>query len=170
MSWQPNEDYNNFGASSNGNKLTDFERSARDAGVTDRTVLIRKPLGLVLEANSAGDVYVAEVVKGGNAESCDVKKGDIIAMCSATFGRDMWSTRGVGLDRVQRAIQVRSGTGVNLVLQSKAEQQNFLKNMFAQAAESKEVKIEQAVTKRKDLENEILAERKQAAKGWFGLF
>lgn len=39
-------------------------------------------------------------------------------MCSATFGNDMWSTRGVGLTRVLAAIRVRSGNTVKLVLES----------------------------------------------------
>ena len=30
----------------------------------DRTVTIRKPLGLILDADSKGDVFVKEVVKG----------------------------------------------------------------------------------------------------------
>ena len=76
MSWQPNTDFN--GESSG--RLTDFERSARDAGVGDRKVTIRKPLGLVLDANAQGDVYVKEVVRGGNAEAIGgVNVGDTVA-------------------------------------------------------------------------------------------
>lgn len=41
-----------------------------------------------------------------------------MTMCSATFGNDMWSTRGVGLTRVLAAIRVRSGNTVKLVLES----------------------------------------------------
>mmetsp|Transcript_19955 Transcript_19955/g.24180 ORF Transcript_19955/g.24180 Transcript_19955/m.24180 type:complete len:164 (+) Transcript_19955:29-520(+) len=123
MSWQPNEDYNTFGKRE---VLTDFERSAREAGATDRKVTIRKPLGLVLDEKPGGDVYVKEIVKGGNADAVGgIKEGDIVAMCSATFGGDMWSTRGVGLSRVVRAIEVRSGNSVSLVVQSKAEQKKF---------------------------------------------
>ena len=29
---------------------------------------LRKPLGLILDSNGQGDVYVKEIVKGGNAE------------------------------------------------------------------------------------------------------
>mmetsp|Transcript_25293 Transcript_25293/g.81806 ORF Transcript_25293/g.81806 Transcript_25293/m.81806 type:complete len:212 (+) Transcript_25293:118-753(+) len=165
-SWQPNEDYNQFGPK---NSLTDFERSAREAGATDRKVTIRKPLGLVLDENSSKDVYVKEVIKGGNADAMGaVKEGDIIAMCSATFGNDMWSTRGVGLGRVTRAIEVRSGQSVSLVVQSKREQKDFLKGLFQ--SKNKEKTIKDATEKRKVLEDEIKAERKEAAKGWFGLF
>ncbi|KAJ8600890.1 hypothetical protein CTAYLR_006982 [Chrysophaeum taylorii] len=169
QSWQPNEDYNTFGGSSG--RLTDFEREARDAGATDRKVTIRKPLGLVLEANDKGDVYVKEVVKGGNADAIGgVKKGDIISMCSATFGTAMWSTRGAGLDRVMRAIEVRAGSSVSLVVQSKSEQQNILSGLFKNQEKVREARVADAAKKRADLEAEIVAERKEAAKGWFGLF
>lgn len=41
-----------------------------------------------------------------------------MTMCSATFGDDMWSVRGVGLSRVLAAIRVRSGATVKLVFES----------------------------------------------------
>ena len=41
-----------------------------------------------------------------------------MTMCSATFGDDMWSTRGVGLTRVLAAIRVRAGPTVKLVFES----------------------------------------------------
>ena len=100
-SWQPNTNFNG----EQENRLTDFERAARDAGAGERKVTIRKPLGLVLDARPGGDVYVKEVTPGGNAEAIgQVKVGDTIQMCSATFGNQMWSTRGAGLDRVMRCL------------------------------------------------------------------
>lgn len=168
MSWQPNEDFNSLASKG---RLTDFERAAREAGETDRKVTIRKPLGLVLDQNGNKDVFVKEVVKGGNAEAVGgIKEGDVISMCSATFGNDMWSTRGAGLDRVIRAIEVRAGNSVSLVVQSKAEQRNFLTTMFTNQDEVRARKIQEAEEKRKTLEDEIKAERKEAAKKWFGLF
>ena len=91
-----------------------------------------------------------------------------IQMCSATFGGDMWSCRGVGLSRVVRAVEVRSGQTVSLVVKSKREQRDFLKGLFTQ--KKKEDTIEEATQKRSKLEAEIKEERKEAAKGWFGLF
>jgi hypothetical protein len=41
-----------------------------------------------------------------------------VTMCSATFGDEMWSCRGVGLSRVLAAIRVRSGATVKLVFES----------------------------------------------------
>ena len=166
MSWQPNTNFNGESSS----KLTDFERSAREAGALDRTVTIRKPLGLILDANADGDVYVKEIVKGGNAEAAGgVKVGDTIAMASATFGNQMWSTRGVGLQRVMRAVEVRAGD-VSLVVQSKEEKKNVLSNLFGQQDKIDRERIVAAEQKRNTLEDEIKNERKEAAKGWFGLF
>ena len=166
-SWQPNTNFNG----EQENRLTDFERAARDAGAGERKVTIRKPLGLVLDARPGGDVFVKEITPGGNAEAVgNVKVGDTIQMCSATFGNQMWSTRGAGLDRVMRAIEVRAGPTCSLVLQSKAEQKNFLADMFGQQKKVQEQRIVDAQTKREILEAEVKAERKEAAKGWFGIF
>ena len=165
-SWQPNTNFNG----EQENRLTDFERAARDAGAGERKVTIRKPLGLVLDARPGGDVFVKEITPGGNAEAVGgVKVGDTIQMCSATFGNQMWSTRGAGLDRVMRAIEVRAGP-CSLVLQSKAEQRNFLADMFGQQKKVQQQRIADARTKREILEAEVKAERKEAAKGWFGIF
>ena len=165
-SWQPNTNFNG----EQENRLTDFERAARDAGAGERKVTIRKPLGLVLDARPGGDVFVKEITPGGNAEAVGgVKVGDTIQMCSATFGNQMWSTRGAGLDRVMRAIEVRAGP-CSLVLQSKAEQRNFLADMFGQQKKVQQQRIADAQTKREILEAEVKAERKEAAKGWFGIF
>ena len=166
-SWQPNTNFNG----EQENRLTDFERAARDAGAGERKVTIRKPLGLVLDARPGGDVFVKEITPGGNAEAVgNVKVGDTIQMCSATFGNQMWSTRGAGLDRVMRAIEVRAGPTCSLVLQSKAEQRNFLADMFGQQKKVQQQRIADAQTKREILEAEVKAERKEAAKGWFGIF
>ena len=166
-SWQPNTNFNG----EQENRLTDFERAARDAGAGERKVTIQKPLGLVLDARPGGDVFVKEITPGGNAEAVgNVKVGDTIQMCSATFGNQMWSTRGAGLDRVMRAIEVRAGPTCSLVLQSKAEQRNFLADMFGQQKKVQQQRIADARTKREILEAEVKAERKEAAKGWFGIF
>ena len=119
-----------------------------------------------------GDVYVKDVTAGGNAAgmSGQVQKGDVIQKCSATFGGQMWSTRGAGLDRVTRAIEVRAGPTVTLVLQSKAEQRNFLADIFAGQSAAQERRVEEADKKARALEDEVKAERKEAAKGFFGLF
>ena len=83
------------------------ERNKRFADAGDRVVEVSKPLGMILEEDKNGDVFVVEVGKGSNAAKAGVLVGDKIGMVSATFGRELWSTQGAGLDRVTKAIKVR---------------------------------------------------------------
>ena len=69
-----------------------------------------------------------------------------------------------------RAIEVRAGNSVSLVVQSKKEQSNFLTDIFKSQDKQREVKVQEATQKRQELEAEVLAERAEAAKKWFGLF
>lgn len=95
------------------------DRSKRVVTNQDRAVVLQKPLGIVLEEGQDGMVFVAEVDPDGNAaDSGEVNEGDILVAVSATFGEDVWSTRGVGLDRVMKSIRIRSGDFVTLVLES----------------------------------------------------
>ena len=163
-----------------------WARASRSAGADDNVVELNRPLGLVLNEDEQGNVYVETVAPKGNAarsgkvsmiislivhekkmSSCcvsmrfcfgrtrevllyacavsvvaseseagcrvsfypflnslsisnitQVKEGDILTMCSATFGDEMWSTRGVGLTRVLAAIRLRAGATVSLVFES----------------------------------------------------
>jgi len=58
-------------------------------------------------------------------------------MCSATFGDELWSTRGVGLSRVLNAIKVRSGNTVKLVFESPGDSKKkaLMTSKAAKAAE-----------------------------------
>ena len=49
------------------------ERDARMAGQGDRVVEVLKPLGVVLEEDKKGDVFVAEVTPGGNGAKSGLK-------------------------------------------------------------------------------------------------
>lgn len=42
-------------------------RSARKPGPNDRVVELRKPLGIILEEDERGNVYVKDLQAGGNA-------------------------------------------------------------------------------------------------------
>ena len=85
----------------------------------DRAVVLQKPLGIVLEEAQDGMVFVAEIDPEGNAaDSGEVFEGDILVAVSATFGDEVWSTRGVGLDRVMKSIRIRAGDFVTLVLET----------------------------------------------------
>jgi C-terminal processing protease CtpA/Prc len=112
--------------------FTRANRAARRAGATDRIVEIRQPLGMELDEDAAGNVYVKKLTKGGRAEKTGmVFEGDIIAMVSATFGDDMWSARGVGLDRVVKSIQVRNTKPVKLALEARNEQEEKKRQAIA---------------------------------------
>lgn len=97
----------------------DEDRSRRVVGANERSVVLQKPLGLVLEEGQDGMVFVAEIDRDGNAfDSGEVAEGDVVVAVSATFGEEVWSTRGVGLDRVLKSIRIRAGDFVTLVLES----------------------------------------------------
>lgn len=105
----------------------DEDRSRRKVQPGERAYNVKKPLGLVLEEAEDGMVFVADVDPKGNAARAsrgDIRKGDILVAISATFGEEVWSTRGVGLPRVLKGIQVRFGDEVTLVFESPIEVEN----------------------------------------------
>jgi PDZ domain len=110
------------------------DRSRREIGGGERSVIVQKPLGIVLEEGQDGMVFIAEIDPDGNAaDEEDIREGDVIVAVSATFGDDVWSTRGVGLERVMKSIRVRAGDLVTLVLESPSELADR-KNMSVQEA------------------------------------
>eukprot|EP00607_Mallomonas_marina_P008079 CAMPEP_0182418320 /NCGR_PEP_ID=MMETSP1167-20130531/2785_1 /TAXON_ID=2988 /ORGANISM="Mallomonas Sp, Strain CCMP3275" /LENGTH=160 /DNA_ID=CAMNT_0024592479 /DNA_START=228 /DNA_END=710 /DNA_ORIENTATION=- len=116
-------------------------RAARSAGAGDRTVELRLPLGLDLDEDQSGNVFVSSITPGGRADRSGlVFKGDYVAMCSATFGEDMWSCRGVGLTRVLTAIKVRNNKPVKLVLEAADEQEEKKRRAIAFAEKTEEEK------------------------------
>mmetsp|Transcript_19873 Transcript_19873/g.67316 ORF Transcript_19873/g.67316 Transcript_19873/m.67316 type:complete len:200 (-) Transcript_19873:201-800(-) len=148
-------------------------RAARGASAGDRVVELNMPLGLDLEEDESGNVYVAKVRPGSNAaKSGAVFKGDIIAMCSATFGDEMWNTRGVGLARVTSTIQIRAGGDIKLVLEGTAEAEKKRARAL-DAAAAKRAKEQAAKDARKsDLEAQLKADDEELKKkrGPFGLW
>lgn len=82
-------------------------------------------------------VFIAEMDPEGNAaDSGEVNEGDILVAVSATFGEEVWSTRGVGLDRVMKSIRIRAGDFVTVVLES-PEKLSERKSMAAVQAENR---------------------------------
>ncbi len=62
-------------------------RAMRQAGADERTVELKMPLGLELDEDPQGNVFIKSIEKGGRAEKTGkVFVGDIVAMASATFG------------------------------------------------------------------------------------
>lgn len=151
--------------------LLRFARSSRSASSDDNVVELQKPLGLVLNQDDNGNVYVETVAAKGNAaRTGKINEGDIVTMCSATFGDDMWSTRGVGLTRVLAAIRVRAGPRVKLVFESSTQYKKkaALSTKQQQALEDARVA---AQAKKDQLLSELESDEKKLKKGKFlGLF
>lgn len=148
-----------------------WARQSRSASSGDNLVELKRPLGLVLDEDDDGNVFVQTVAPRGNAaRSGLVQEGDIVTMCSATFGDEMWSCRGVGLTRVLAAIRVRAGPTVSLVFEN--QQQKKLKGAaVARQAQAAQEARERAQAKRDQLLNELEADEKRLKKGKFlGLF
>lgn len=102
-------------------------RAKRTITQRDRYAILKKPLGLILEEKEDGMVCIAKIDPTGNAAKSgfDIKIGDVVVAVSATFGDEVWSTRGIGLDRVLKSIKIRSGDYVTLVLENPEENENF---------------------------------------------
>jgi hypothetical protein len=117
------------------------------------------------------NVYVETLAPRGNAaRSGQVKEGDILVMCSATFGDQMWSTRGAGLSRVLGAIKVRAGPTVKLVFENPSQKQRKA-TRNKKAEDVAELARQTAQAKRDELMNEMDKDEKRVKKGKFlGLF
>jgi hypothetical protein len=91
-------------------------------------------------------------------------------MCSATFGNQMWSTRGVGLTRVLAAIRVRAGPTVKLVVENKSGYKKKAA-MSAQQQNAMQEAAKQAQKKKDALLSELEKDEDKLKKGKFlGLF
>lgn len=148
-----------------------WARQSRSAGSGDNLVELKRPLGLVLDEDDDGNVFVQTVAPKGNAaRSGQVQEGDIVTMCSATFGDQMWSTRGVGLTRVLAAIRVRAGPTVSLVFESPTQRKMKGAEVAKQAQAARDAR-ERAQAKRDELLKELEQDEKKLKKGKFlGLF
>jgi hypothetical protein len=106
--------------------LNGNDRAKRGVTNEDRYAIIRKPLGVILEEGADGMVFIANIDPNGNAakSNFDIRIGDIVVAVSATFGDEVWSTRGVGIDRVLKSIKIRAGDFVTIVLESSEENQD----------------------------------------------
>jgi len=157
-------------ADDNDSNFMRWNRQKRQADVEDRVVELRRPLGIVLEEDEDGNVYVDAVAPKGNAARTGmVKEGDIVTMCSATFGDQMWSCRGVGLTRVLAAIRVRAGPNVKLVFEGTGEKEKRW-TKTAKSMEKAEEARKRAQAKKDDLLAELEDDEKKLKRGFFGLF
>lgn len=153
--------------------LAKANREIRRAGANDRIVELRKPMGMDLDEDSEGNVFVRSIEENGRAaKSGVVFEGDYIRMVSATFGDDMWSCRGVGLTRVLSCIKVRNTKPVRFVLEAKTPQEEAKRRAVAfkeltpaekQVKEAEDAELLRAL---KDEDKSLLKKRK----GLFGLW
>jgi len=148
-----------------------WARQSRSATSGDNLVEMKRPLGLVLNEDDDGNVYVETLAPKGNAaRSGLVREGDIVTMCSATFGGQMWSTRGVGLTRVLAAIRVRAGPTVSLVFESTNQREVKKGEVAKQRVEFEEAR-EKAQKKKDELLVGLEETEQKLKKGKFlGLF
>lgn len=111
------------------------EREKRALADGDQYVVVPKPLGMVLEEDEDGYVRIASVQPNGNAARSGVlRSGQIITAISATFGDEIWSVRGVGLDRVLKSIKVRQGRLVTVVFEDPNEVEQKKQSSLAYAS------------------------------------
>mmetsp|Transcript_20107 Transcript_20107/g.61004 ORF Transcript_20107/g.61004 Transcript_20107/m.61004 type:complete len:93 (+) Transcript_20107:364-642(+) len=92
-------------------------------------------------------------------------------MCSATFGDEMWSTRGSGLYSVMNAVKVRQGESVKLILESPNDSKG--RNELTKREIEQQRKEKEAEQKKRDAlleELEATDEALRAKKPFFGLF
>ena len=148
-------------------------RAKRQADPGDRIVELRMPLGIELDEDKEGNVFVKKVEPSGRAaKSGKVFEGDYVSMVSATFGDDLWSARGVGLNRVLVSIKSRNTKPVTLVLEAKNEAEEKKRRAIAFKELTDE---EKRIKKEKDdallLEMEADDEKlRKKRKGLFGLW
>jgi hypothetical protein len=91
-------------------------------------------------------------------------------MCSATFGDQMWSTRGVGLTRVLAAIRVRAGPTVKLVFESPTQYKKKAAITGQQRKAMEDARVN-AQAKKDQLLNELEEDENKLKRGkFFGLF
>lgn len=148
----------------NNDAFTRANRAQRQVQAGDRTVEILLPLGMELDEDSDGNAYVKSIEPNGRAaKTGKVFVGDRIAMVSATFGDDMWTCRGVGLNRVLAAIKVRNSKPVKLALEApnEAEEKKRRAIAFAEKSEAEKKKEQEKADK---LLAEMQAEDKQLIK------
>jgi len=92
-----------------------------------------------------------------------------VTMCSATFGEQLWSTRGVGLTRVLAAIKIRAGPTVTLVVEQPGESARKAKTTQKATDVAQEARA-RAQSKKDTLLKQLEQDEKKLKKGFFGLF
>jgi len=118
-----------------GESSWDGARSAREAeGGEGRIVECGMPLGVEFEERGKGDIFIKEVDKASDAWAQGVRAGAQLTFISATFGDEMWNTRGVGMTQFITVLRSRFGSTIQLKLEN--EKKDFLEG-FLQSLQPK---------------------------------
>jgi len=136
-----------------GESSWDGERSAREADSSGgRIVECNMPLGIEFEERGKGDIYVKSVEQTSDAWSQGIRPGAQLTFISATFGDEMWNTRGVGMTQFMTVLRSRFGSTISLKLEK--EKQSFLDGFF----QSLQPKTSPEAEKNKKSQEELQAE------------
>jgi len=143
--------------------------SLRDAQAGDRKVTFRKPntaasallLGIKFREGFGKAVFIDKIIPGTEAgrlkQQGKIKEGDEVTMVSATFGDEMWSTRGAGKTRLEKSIAVRQGMTISFVLEQPGGSRK-------QTQQQQKKERDRMTRMQKQLLDEVQTEQN---KGWF---
>ncbi len=149
--------------------------SLRSAPAGSRKVTFRKPntatkgltLGLVFKEGMGKAVIIDRIIPGTEAARLErngqIRPGDEITMVSATFGDEMWSSRGVGKYRLEKSIAVRQGMSISFVVESSSDSK---KRNMQQFKKKRDAEAERMTRLQKQLAQEVEDDKKKG--GLFG--
>jgi len=93
-------------AGAEGDKAKEEEDSGPPPGCARYSIEVRKPLGLVLEEDKSGDIFVMEVVAGGNSDKTGlVTVGDQLLATSAVVYNSTTDYGGVSVPKGEQTIR-----------------------------------------------------------------
>ena len=143
-------------------------------GESPRVAKSRHPAAITLSRTCAlpmptpQAVTIEKIIPGSEAARLEregkIQKGDEIVMISATFGDEMWSTRGVGKYRVEKSIAVRQGMFISFVLEGASDSK---KSNMAQMKRALEAEAQKMSRLQRQLQQEVDAEKSKGAFGGF---
>lgn len=126
------------GSEPSGETGWDGARSAREVGADDkgRIVECNMPLGIQFEERAKGDIYIKDVDQNSDAWDQGVRPGAQLTFVSATFGDEMWNTKGVGMTQFMTVLRSRFGSTIKIALEK--ENKSLLGDFFASLGGSQE--------------------------------
>jgi hypothetical protein len=144
--------FNLFGNTEESKKRRN-DLALRDAPDGSNMLTFEKPnravsdigLGIKFREGANKEIYVGKIIPGTQAD--DYKKegvlseGDEIVMVSATFGDEMWSSRGIGIARLESSIKIRSGKFVSLVFEGQTKNSGARQKALQKAREQEEKRV-----------------------------